>query len=209
MSKDHDFLFKVVIIGSVGVGKTNVLLRLVSNTFDEDSRTTIGVDFKFYEYEHKGHQVCVQLWDTAGQEKLEAIAATYYRDAVGAVIIYDITSESSFNKVPYWLKEIRHHSFNSKIILLGNKSDLVSQREVQTSTAFEFARQEGLFFMEVSAKTNENQGVQSATHVLIGDIVDAMTKGERKSSPKDKLVELKQEGLKSHEAKKSEKSGCC
>ena len=106
-SETYDYLFKVVLIGSSNAGKTNLMTRFTKNEFSLDSKTTVGVEFSTRSIQVDGQLVKAQIWDTAGQEKYRAIVSAYYRNAVGALLVYDIANHQSFQKVEQWLMEIR------------------------------------------------------------------------------------------------------
>ncbi|KAL5538292.1 hypothetical protein UlMin_044017 [Ulmus minor] len=147
-----DYVFKVVLIGDSAVGKSQLLARFSRNEFSLDSKATIGVEFqtKTLVIDHK--TIKAQIWDTAGQERYRAVTSAYYRGAVGAMLVYDITKRQSFDHVARWLEELRGHADkNIVIMLVGNKSDLGTLRDVPTEDAKEFAQRENLFFMETSA----------------------------------------------------------
>merc|ERR1712211_36727 len=128
---DYDYLFKVVIIGDSGVGKSNLLSRFTRNEFHLDSKSTIGVEFATRSIQHDGKIIKAQIWDTAGQERYRAITSAYYRGAVGALLVYDISKQATFKNVERWLTELREHADNNIVIMLvGNKSDLKHLRAV-------------------------------------------------------------------------------
>ncbi|XP_050208071.1 ras-related protein Rab11D [Mercurialis annua] len=164
-----DYVFKVVLIGDSAVGKSQILARFARNEFSLDSKATIGVEFQTRTLliEHKS--VKAQIWDTAGQERYRAVTSAYYRGAVGAMLVYDITKRQTFDHIPRWLEELRSHADkNIVIILIGNKSDLENQRVVPTEDAKEFAQKEGLFFLETSALESTN--VESAFMTVLTEI---------------------------------------
>ncbi|GBF89863.1 hypothetical protein Rsub_02567 [Raphidocelis subcapitata] len=140
---DYDYLFKVVLIGDSGVGKSNLLSRFTRNEFCLESKSTIGVEFATRSIQVDGKTVKAQIWDTAGQERYRAITSAYYRGAVGALLVYDITKSVSFENVERWLKELRDHAdANIVIMLVGNKSDLRHLRSVQTDDAQSYCEKE-------------------------------------------------------------------
>ncbi|KAG1171780.1 hypothetical protein G6F70_003823 [Rhizopus microsporus] len=152
MSDDYDYLFKVVLIGDSGVGKTNLLGRFTRNEFNLESKSTIGVEFATRSIQVDSKVIKAQIWDTAGQERYRAITSAYYRGAVGALLCYDISKHSTFESVSRWLKELRDHAdSNIVIMLVGNKSDLRHLRAVPTEEAKQFASENGLSFIETSA----------------------------------------------------------
>ncbi|ODV90691.1 hypothetical protein CANCADRAFT_44334 [Tortispora caseinolytica NRRL Y-17796] len=154
---EYDILFKVVLIGDSGVGKSNLLTRFTRNEFNLESQSTIGVEFATRTIQVEGKTVKAQIWDTAGQERYRAITAAYYRGAAGAMLVYDIASQSSYEHVSRWLKELRDHAdANIAVMLVGNKSDLKHLREVPTEQARSFAAEHNLSFIETSALDASN-----------------------------------------------------
>ncbi|XP_043935702.1 ras-related protein Rab-25-like isoform X2 [Protopterus annectens] len=137
---DYNFVFKVVLIGESGVGKTNLLSRFTRNEFNHDSRTTIGVEFSTRTIVIDSVTVKAQIWDTAGLERYRAITSAYYRGAVGALLVYDISKNVTFDNAERWLKELYDHAdANIVIMLVGNKSDLAHIRTVPMEEAKMFA----------------------------------------------------------------------
>ncbi|GLT33725.1 hypothetical protein SLA2020_082890 [Shorea laevis] len=170
-----DYVFKVVLIGDSAVGKSQILARFARNEFSLDSKATIGVEFqtRTLVIEHKS--VKAQIWDTAGQERYRAVTSAYYRGAVGAMLVYDITKPQTFEHIPRWLEELRGHADkNIVIILIGNKCDLENQRAVPTEDAKEFAEKEGLFFLETSALEATN--VETAFLTVLTEIFNIVNK---------------------------------
>ncbi|XP_049851497.1 uncharacterized protein LOC126326081 [Schistocerca gregaria] len=157
VNPEYDYLFKLLLIGDSGVGKSSLLLRFADNTFTESFISTIGVDFKIRTIPIDGTTVKLQIWDTAGQERFRTITSSYYRGAHGIIVVYDITHQDTFNNVQKWLQEIdRYACENVHKILVGNKSDLVSHRRVPIEVAQEFANSLNLIFLETSAKNSNN-----------------------------------------------------
>merc|ERR1712070_453112 len=154
---EYDYLFKVVLIGDSGVGKSNLLSRFTRNEFNLDSKSTIGVEFATRSIQVDNKTIKAQIWDTAGQERYRAITSAYYRGAVGALLVYDITKQAAFDNVGRWLKELRDHAdSNIVIMLVGNKSDLRHLRSVQAEDAKTFCENETLSFIETSALDASN-----------------------------------------------------
>ena len=170
-----DYLLKIVMLGESSVGKTNIIGRYVYDEFSTNIAPTIGVDSSLKTIDINGKRVKLQIWDTAGQEKFRVISSAYYKNAVGAVLVYDIAKRESFNKLTFWINELRDNaSEHISVILLGNKSDLTGEREVATEEAREFAEKQGYFFMEVSAKENDNDCVSKGFEHLVQTILDSM-----------------------------------
>jgi len=155
--QEYDFLYKVVLIGDSGVGKSNLLSRFTRNEFNLETKSTIGVEFATRSIQTDGKTIKAQIWDTAGQERYRAITSAYYRGAVGALLVYDIAKNVSFKNVERWLAELRDNAAaNIVIMLVGNKSDLRHLREVPTETAKEFSETNELLFIETSALDASN-----------------------------------------------------
>lgn len=169
MSSEYDHLFKILLIGDSGVGKSCLLLRFVDDAYTESYISTIGVDFKIRTLNIEGKTVKLQIWDTAGQERFRTITSSYYRGAHGIAVVYDVTDMESFNNVKTWLSEIeKFASDNVNKLLIGNKSDLVVKKVVDTAMAKEFADAQGIPFIETSAKTAAN--VEEAFLRMAADI---------------------------------------
>lgn len=160
MNSDYDYLFKILIIGDSGVGKSSLLMRFVDDTFTETHITTIGVDFKIKTVDFNGKIIKMQIWDTAGQERFRTITSSYYRGAHGMLIVYDVSDSESFQNIHLWLQECERYA-NADIvkILVGNKTDS-SRRTVSFEMGLKLADQYGMTFVETSAKNGMN--VESA-----------------------------------------------
>ena len=150
----HDFMFKLLIVGESGVGKTCVLLRFTENQFEETFLSTIGVDFKVKEITCEDKKVKLQIWDSAGQERFRNITSSYYRNCAGIIIVYDVTNHSSFEAVSGWIEEVRRYVSTAPLLLVGNKIDLEDKRVVSTQEGKDLAERLGLIFVETSAKTS-------------------------------------------------------
>jgi len=132
-SDDYDMIFKVVLIGDSGVGKTNLLSRYLKNEFYFDSKTTVGVEFGAKRMEIEGVKIKAQIWDTAGQERFRSITNAYYKGAKGALLVYDVTRRDTFDNINKWVPELKASGDKEvTIILVGNKCDLESERQVST-----------------------------------------------------------------------------
>ncbi|XP_075463830.1 ras-related protein Rab-25 [Ascaphus truei] len=208
--EDYNFVFKVVLIGESGVGKTNLLSRFTRNEFNHDSRTTIGVEFSTRTLTVDGHIVKAQIWDTAGLERYRAITSAYYRGAVGALLVYDITKHQTYDSVERWLKELYDHADASIVVMLvGNKCDLTDQaREVPAEEAKMYADSNGLLFTETSALDSTN--VQLAFETILRDIYQKVLKNKA-GGLKDNTVTLSKETTPSQSGaqQSGERKPCC
>jgi len=184
--RDYDYLFKLVLIGDSGVGKSCLLLRFADDAFTESYISTIGVDFRFRTVKIDKKTVKLQIWDTAGQERFRTITSAYYRGADGIIMVYDVTSSDSFDHVNDWLKEVnRYASEGTCKLLVGNKSDRTADRVVTTESAKEFAYELGIAFLETSAKSAKN--VEEAFLTLAGELIKQRQARGASSDSKDNI----------------------
>ncbi|XP_066550513.1 ras-related protein Rab-15 [Amia ocellicauda] len=157
MAKQYDVLFRLLLLGDSGVGKTCLLCRFTDNEFHSSHISTIGVDFKMKTLEVDGIKVRIQIWDTAGQERYQTITKQYYRRAQGIFLVYDITSERSFQHIMKWVSDVDEYAPEKvQKILIGNKSDEEEKRQVATEQGDKLAKTYGMDFFETSACTNYN-----------------------------------------------------
>lgn len=175
-----EYMFKCVIVGDTGVGKSNLMSRFTKDEFTKDSKATIGVEFATRQIEHDGKTIEAQIWDTAGQERYKAITAAYYRGAIGALLVYDITNRASFQNCERWLRELRAHSDSSIVaMLVGNKCDLRHRQQVDVEDAKDFAEDNNLAFIETSALDSTNVDLAFETILIeiyrIGSRMPAMS----------------------------------
>ena len=151
-----DFLYKLLMIGDSGVGKSSLLLRFASDQFEDSYMTTVGLDFKIRTVEVDGKVVKLQMWDTAGQERFRTITSSYYRGAQGIVVVYGLDDKKSFENVKQLVEEIDRYAGEGVVkLLVGNKCD-VEARQVTREEAEKFAEELKMRYMETSAKTGEN-----------------------------------------------------
>jgi Ras-related protein Rab-8A len=169
MAKAYDYLFKLLLIGDSGVGKTCVLFRFAEDQYHATFISTIGIDFKIRTIELDGKKIKLQIWDTAGQERFRTITTAYYRGAMGILLVYDITSEKSFDSIRNWIRNIEEHaSADVERMLIGNKCDMNEKRQVTKERGEKLAIEYGMKFLETSAKQNEN--IENAFFTLARDI---------------------------------------
>jgi len=185
MSADYDHLFKLLLIGDSGVGKSCLLLRFTDDTYTESYISTIGVDFKIRTIELDGKKIKLQIWDTAGQERFRTITSSYYRGAHGIIVVYDVTDQVSFNNVKQWLQEIDRYACESvNKLLVGNKCDLTTKKVVDTNTAKEFADGLGIPCLETSAKSATN--VEQAFTTMAAEIKKRTSPNAANQNPQAK-----------------------
>lgn len=202
MNPEYDYLFKLLLIGDSGVGKSCLLLRFADDTYTESYISTIGVDFKIRTIDLDGKTIKLQIWDTAGQERFRTITSSYYRGAHGIIVVYDCTDQDTFNNVKQWLEEIERYACdNVNKLLVGNKSDLTTKKVVDFQTAKEYADQLGIPFLETSAKNATN--VEQAFMTMAAEIKNRVGPP---SSAADQGGKVKFDQSRPVE---STKSGCC
>ncbi|KAK3928768.1 Ras-related protein Rab-8A [Frankliniella fusca] len=165
MAKTYDYLFKLLLIGDSGVGKTCVLFRFSEDAFNTSFISTIGIDFKIRTIEMDGKKIKLQIWDTAGQERFRTITTAYYRGAMGIMLVYDITNEKSFENIKNWIRNIEENA----------SADVSKERGEQLAVEY------GIKFMETSAKGSIN--VEEAFYTLARDIKAKTEKKLEASNP--------------------------
>jgi Ras-related protein Rab-1A len=153
--RDYDHLFKLVLLGDSGVGKSCLLLRFADDEFTDSYITTIGVDFRFRTLPIEGKTIKLQIWDTAGQERFRTITSAYYRGADGIIMVYDTCVRESFEHIDSWVEEVNKYANDGTCkILVGNKCDDNAARQVSTEEGKKKAAELGVKFVETSAKAN-------------------------------------------------------
>ncbi|CAO3600324.1 unnamed protein product [Absidia cylindrospora] len=197
---EYDYLFKLVLIGDSGVGKSNLLSRFTTNEFNLESKSTIGVEFATKNIEIEKHTIKAQIWDTSGQERYRAITGAYYRGAVGALLVYDITRKTSFQMSP-----------------IGNKLDLSeTNRAVTTEEGGALAEQEGFLFMETSAldATNVENSFATVFNTIYSNVPKKQVNADQQSQtgPSGDRIQLRPPSVRSMtgaESKEKTSGGCC
>uniref|UniRef100_A0A182JAE3 Ras-related protein Rab-35 n=1 Tax=Anopheles atroparvus TaxID=41427 RepID=A0A182JAE3_ANOAO len=190
MAKEYDHLFKLLIIGDSGVGKSSLLIRFSDNTFSGSYITTIGVDFKIRTVLLHGERVKLQIWDTAGQERFRTITNTYYRGTHGVIVVYDVTNGESFGNVKRWLQEIESNCDIVNKVLVGNKNDDPTRKVVTTEDAERFANQMEIKLFETSAKDNIN--VEEMFLAITEQVLKhkKQTQKQKQSEPGSEMIQL-------------------
>ena len=185
---DYDHLFRYIIVGDMAVGKSCLLLQFTDNKFRHQHELTIGVEFGGKTIEVANKVVKIQIWDTAGQEAFQAITRTYYKGAIGALLVYDITRRDTFTHITRWLEEVKTHRSKSVcIILIGNKKDLEDKRQVSYEEGETLAKENDLLFLETSAKTAFN--VAEAFNISANKIIEMIQKtGIDPSAPSNNII---------------------
>ena len=165
----YDMIFKIVLIGDTSVGKTNILSKYLSDEFDPESKATVGVEFGTKNFKIENNIVKVQIWDTAGQERYRSITNAYYKGAKGSLLVYDITNPKTFENVDKWLSDLKTNAEEKiSVVLVGNKTDLESERKISLEQGKEKAELFKLAFIETSALNGNN--IEKAFNELISDV---------------------------------------
>lgn len=211
---DYEYLFKLLLIGNSGVGKSCILMRYADNSFTENFFNTIGVDFKIKTISLNDQVIKMQIWDTAGQDRFRTLTSSYYRGAHGIIIVYDVTNKDSFDNVRGWMQEIeKFASENVNKLLVGNKSDLEEQRKVTYDEGVELAKKFDIPFLEVSAKNAihiDDTFTTMATEIQSRFLQEKKKKTDNKdfsTGAKSKPLTLDPDHGESKVSK--DKSGCC
>ncbi|KAH7889131.1 P-loop containing nucleoside triphosphate hydrolase protein [Phlebopus sp. FC_14] len=216
------YVLKFIITGDAAVGKSSLLVRLTDQRFLTNPDPTLGVEFgsKLIEIPEQGKIIKLQCWDTAGTESFRSITRSYYRGAAGCLLVYDVTSRASFTNARSWLADVREHADpHLTCILVGNKVDLCEEgtegasshhhkrREVSVEEAEQWAKEEGLLFVEASAKSGQN--VDFAFEEASRDILDKIKRGvfDDDRSPGVKLSKPSNGNVVIDQG--ASKSGCC
>lgn len=174
-TKSYDYLFKLLLIGDSGVGKTSILFKFSEDTFSPAFISTIGIDFKIRTIQVDGKRIKLQVWDTAGQERFRTITTAYYRGAMGIMLVYDVTNLRSFDNISNWIRNIEMHATKEvELMILGNKCDIADKRQVSKEKGEQLALQHSIKFMETSAKASIN--IEEAFMTLARDIKLRMEK---------------------------------
>ncbi|KAK6958898.1 Ras- protein Rab-27A, partial [Biomphalaria glabrata] len=181
---DYDYLIKFLALGDSGVGKTSFLYQYTDNLFNGKFISTVGIDFREKRVLHKtvgadgtlgrSHRIHLQLWDTAGQERFRSLTTAFFRDAMGFLLLFDLSNEESLLNIRNWLSQLQTHAYceNPDVVLCGNKADLEEQREVSEDKARDMAEKFGLPYFETSAATGQN--VTKAVDCLLDRVMARM-----------------------------------
>ena len=202
-NKEYDLLFKLILIGDSYVGKSNILLKYLKNQFNENSKTTIGVEFGTKNIIINNKRIKIQIWDTAGQERYRSITSAYYKGAKGALIVYDITRKNTFDNIDKWITDLKlNGDKNICIIILGNKSDLIDKREINKNDGIKKAEMYKTAFLETSALNGDN--ISKAFDELIEQIVIS-----NKNIFQDDNENEIDKGVNLNDEKNNNKKKCC
>ncbi|XP_069587850.1 ras-related protein Rab-15 [Ranitomeya imitator] len=211
MAKQYDVLFRLLLIGDSGVGKTCLLCRFTDNEFHPSHISTIGVDFKMKTIDVDGIKVRIQIWDTAGQERYQTITKQYYRRAQGIFLVYDITSERSYQHIMKWASDVDEYAPDGvQKILIGNKADEEQKRQVGKHQGMKLAEEYGMDFYETSACTNYNikESFTRLTELVLAAHKKELDGLRIASNDELNLAELEEDGRKSDGMANSKSCWC-
>ena len=170
-AKEADITLKLLLLGDTSVGKTSILTNYNENKFDKDTIGTIGVEYVYKTITYKNMKIKLQLWDTSGEERFRTITKNFYRNADGLFLVFDLTREDTFNNIINWLSDVKEYNPDLKILLLGNKLDLINERKISTERAANLATKHNLQYLEVSAKdgTNTQKSFEALINLIFKD----------------------------------------
>ncbi|CAD8141014.1 unnamed protein product [Paramecium pentaurelia] len=172
-----DYIFKFILIGNSSTGKTSILQYFIKQNAKKKVQQTVGIEFQSKFFVYKNKKIKLQIWDTAGQERFRSIARTYFKNTIGAILVYDITSQDSFDSLDDWIKDARENGKSDlDIIVVGNKIDLKDQRIIDKDYAEREMRNKDVLYVETSAMTGEN--VDKCFYDLIDQICNKIEKGQ-------------------------------
>ena len=196
--QEAQIVLKLLLLGDSSVGKTSILLKYISNKFDESSISTVGVDYMDKIIDYNKFKIKLQIWDTSGEEKFRTITKNFYRNADGLLVVFDLTKKESYNHIKSWINEAKENNDKLKTILIGNKLDLKDERIVTIDVAKQFAEKNNLKYIETSAKdgTNINESFQAIIDLLFDgksseEILNEFTKQDSSLSVVDDTMEVK------------------
>ena len=204
---------KVVFLGDSSVGKSNIISKYKLNEFNRNSKSTVGVEFYSKIITFNNKNIKIQIWDTAGQERFKSITKSYYKGAKGAIIVYDITRRQTFENVQEWFKDTKTMGDNVNLVLMlvGNKCDLVNEREVSTEEGKKEAEMNGMAFMETSALdgTNITEAFETLAKLITEKQISIGNLGLRDESPENKGDISNKAKTIEVNSKEEEKKNCC
>ncbi|XP_007895371.2 ras-related protein Rab-10 isoform X1 [Callorhinchus milii] len=175
--KEWDYTFKIILIGSQGVGKIDLMSHFAGQ--DQMNNSAIGVDFKLEGIELDGKKIKLQIWDTAGQEKFQTISSSYFRGAKGIMFVYDVTNRKSLEDLALWIEHAAEQAKKTERIILGNNCESESARQVSKTEGEELAKKHGMRIFETSTKASLN--VEKAFLTLAREIKEKMDRTEKNS----------------------------
>ena len=211
MIADYDEKVQLLIIGDMTVGKTSILTRFTDDKFSQNYLATVGLDFftKDVEFPTLKQKVRIKIWDSAGQERFRSLTQSFFRNANGIIIVYDISNIESFENLKYWIQSINTQLGQNEIntIIIGNKVDL--KREVKKEDAENFCQEKGFKYFEVSAKNGI--GIKEAINYLVELVIKSNSKNNKQNDTKKLVIDKSNKNNNNHKEKKKDKKkdDCC
>ena len=203
--EEHKYLFRVCLLGDAGVGKTSLITRFCDNYFSDNYNNTIGVDFRLATLKYDNIISKIHIWDTAGQERFRSLSVNYMNNSHGFIFIYDITNSESFKNIVNWINLALEKNNHTVInLLVGNKSDLESDRKVSKSEAEALAKEKKLFFLETSAKKDNN--VEKVFYYFLYKMIEYYKTNEY---IEDEQMNLIQDNSEEIPTERQSKKNCC
>ena len=202
---DYDKTCQFLLLGDTEVGKTCLINRYTNGVFREEYISTVGIDFYTKQEEINNKTVQVKLWDTAGQERFKTLTPSFLRNAEGVIIVFDVTSQDSFDNVKGWINSVKSNIGENviPIIIVGNKIDMENMREISKEDGNKTASENGFKYFETSAKTGK--GVDEAFKELVNQILDIQDKNDDEKVDERPSVKIHKDNNKDNQKKK----GCC
>ena len=207
--QEPQIVLKLLLLGDSSVGKTSILVKYINNKFEENSISTLGVDYMDKIINYKKFKIKLQIWDTSGEEKFRTITRNFYRNADGILVIFDLTRKETYDNVKIWLDEARDHNGNMKAILIGNKLDLKDERKVGMDIAKQFAEKNNLKYLETSAKDGTN--IKESFQTIIDFLFDGKSSEEIliEFNKQDSSLSVLDDTMEVKKKKSKKKKVCC
>ena len=205
---NYDYLFKIALIGDSATGKTSILLRFVDDFFTEDTKSTIGIDFKFVSLELEPNIYGkMQIWDTCGSERFKSLTTSFIKSCKAFILVFDLTRPNTFKNIEQWIKTINENTSPQYMILIGNKNDLVKERQVKKESVINYCKEKLFNYMEISAKSNNN--IEKMFKEVAYQLYNLVKKNKnsKKISNKGEFTNIKVKNENNSNQKKS--GGCC
>jgi len=208
----YDYIFKVSLIGDSATGKTSILLRFIDDYFTEDTKSTIGVDFKIVSLllEPKVYAK-MQIWDTCGSERFKSLTSSFIKTCSAFILVFDLTRTSTFQNIEHWIRTIKENTSPKFLILIGNKSDLVEQRALNKDFILEYCQKHFFNYLEISAKNNSNIEImfKEVAYQLYMDIKKKEKANLKTAGKKGNFTNISSIQVQLESDDKNQKNGCC
>ena len=205
----YSYIFKVSLIGDSSTGKTSILLRFIDDYFTEDTKSTIGVDFKLVSFELEPKIYAkMQIWDTCGSERFKSLTSSFIKTCSAFILIFDLTRKNTFHNIDHWIKIIKENTSPKFLILIGNKSDLINERNIDKEIILDYCEKNLFNYMEISAKNNLNieKLFKEVAYQLYNDIKKSEKNDIKNIGYKGNFSDIQ---VKLDDNNPSQKKGCC